>query len=209
MAKQPERNRSVKADGDAIKRLRKSKGFAVEDLSRISDISERTIRSAENGGSVHVRTIKALANVFLVSCDDLIQGSNLPWPRQNSDAWHDFTQFLEAAGAGITYHRSDIDRLLISFTRAANHTLSYCTRITAGEERSRDAELRLSDLWLLVVDPLLRLGNYEIKRKIVLKSRYWACIDYWSDEDIQNAGIKLEPLTKEAEAILNKLMDKE
>ena len=72
--------RTVKANGEAIKRFRLKKGWRVEDLASIARCSVRTVRSLENGANAYIHTIKRVALALCVNPAALLVGE---WPPEN------------------------------------------------------------------------------------------------------------------------------
>ncbi len=69
------KNRSVKPDGDTIKRLRIEKGWRVEDLARKARSSVKTVENVERGANVYLFTLAKFATALGVEYITLVSGS--------------------------------------------------------------------------------------------------------------------------------------
>ena len=72
------KNRSVKADGDAIRRLRLAKGWRVEDLARKAKCSVKTVENVEAGEQAYLCTLTNVAAAFGVEFATLVVGAMPP-----------------------------------------------------------------------------------------------------------------------------------
>jgi len=102
---------SVKANGDAIRRMRKAKLWTLKRLAANAKCSERTIRSAEQSAQMQMFTIERIANALDADFADLIDSPPPPriepkqrtWevsikistPFEEFDESKDLTKFLE------------------------------------------------------------------------------------------------------------------
>ncbi len=81
---------------------------------------------------------------------------------------------------------------------AANSTRNYLQKTKGGKtKRDNSVELDLSRKWSAVGDQLRRLRSKEARelaRHCSMKATYWAHIDRWTDNQIKQGGIELEPL---------------
>jgi hypothetical protein len=54
----------------------------------------------------------------------------------------------------------------------------------------------------------MRLRNHKYYRHyeaILAKARLWACIDCWTEEDIDRAGLRLSPFLKRMDDLIKQL----
>jgi len=77
MEMQP-KNRTVRPDGEAIKRLRLEKGWRVEDLATKAICSVKTVENIERGANVYVFTLAKIAKALGVEFMTLVQGGKPP-----------------------------------------------------------------------------------------------------------------------------------
>ena len=77
------KTRTVKPDGDAIRRLRLAKGWRVEDLARKADCSIKTVENVEAGEQVYLCTLRSFAEVFGVEFSTLVVGATPPPLKDN------------------------------------------------------------------------------------------------------------------------------
>lgn len=75
------KSRTVKPNGDTIKRLRTEKGWRVEDLAKKMECSSDTVENAERGENVYMFTLNKFAEVLGVEYKLLITG-DIPPPKQ-------------------------------------------------------------------------------------------------------------------------------
>jgi transcriptional regulator with XRE-family HTH domain len=71
-------SRSVIPNRDAIERLRKGRGWTLEDLAGETGLSMRTVQSALGGNPVDVRTLKVIAEKLEVDYKTLVNGQEQP-----------------------------------------------------------------------------------------------------------------------------------
>ncbi len=74
----PPKNRTVKPNGDAISRLRKAKGWRVEDLAKNAKCSVRTVENVERGANVYLFTLAKFATALGVEYTVLVSGGDSP-----------------------------------------------------------------------------------------------------------------------------------
>jgi transcriptional regulator with XRE-family HTH domain len=72
------KNRTVRPDGEAVKRLRLAKGWRVEDLAKRAVCSVKTIENVERGANVYMFTLAKIAKQFGVEFETLIDGGKPP-----------------------------------------------------------------------------------------------------------------------------------
>ena len=72
MASKPKSNYKI---GDNLKKLRVKKGYSLEKVARLADLSLNTVIRIESGANKNptIETLTKLAQVFDVSIDDLLQ----------------------------------------------------------------------------------------------------------------------------------------
>jgi transcriptional regulator with XRE-family HTH domain len=99
-----------------------------------------------------------------------------------------------------------VNKVLIALRRAANYTLSYENKLKCGAHRDHDFELRLSDLWLDVLDlySIVEPKGYNVWALLDFKTQFWADRDRWTLEEIEQSGISLAPLVIQLEQSLKK-----
>jgi transcriptional regulator with XRE-family HTH domain len=70
-------NRTVKPDGNKIKKLRATKGMSADTLAEVSGCSERTIASLESGqNNCFIYTLNKVAQALGVECGDVIANAD-------------------------------------------------------------------------------------------------------------------------------------
>lgn len=74
-----DRSKSVKPNGEEVRRLRKSKGWSVQDLAVEAELGDATVSSVEYGKPCHARTLRAIAMALEVKVSD-ISASESPRP---------------------------------------------------------------------------------------------------------------------------------
>ncbi len=73
--------RTVKADGQAIQRLRVAKGWNVADLAKkakCSKCSLKTVENVERGASVYLFTLGRIAEALGIECGELLKSATPP-----------------------------------------------------------------------------------------------------------------------------------
>lgn len=74
----PPKNRTVKPNGDTISRLRKAKGWRVEDLALKARCSVKTVEKVERGADVYLLTLNRFATALGVEYAAVVLGGDLP-----------------------------------------------------------------------------------------------------------------------------------
>jgi transcriptional regulator with XRE-family HTH domain len=74
--------RTVKIDGEKLKRLRAAKGWSVEDLADKAECTIRTIGTAEKGGPSYLHTVNAIAAALGIQCSELMADNPAPEPER-------------------------------------------------------------------------------------------------------------------------------
>ena len=69
----PPSSRSVRVNGDQLRKFRLSRGWTQTDLARISGYSPRLIRKAESGSAVDIETVRVLAQALSTEDMQVIQ----------------------------------------------------------------------------------------------------------------------------------------
>lgn len=75
---EPPKSRTVRPDGDQIKRLRQAKLWRVEDLARHAKCSVKTVENVERGGNVYMFTLAKFATALGIENSVLIAGGEMP-----------------------------------------------------------------------------------------------------------------------------------
>jgi transcriptional regulator with XRE-family HTH domain len=75
---EPPKSRTVRPDGEKIKRLRQAKLWRVEDLARHAKCSVKTVENVEHGGNVYMFTLAKFATALGVENASLIAGGEVP-----------------------------------------------------------------------------------------------------------------------------------
>src|SRR5665213_3367904 len=75
---EPPKSRTVRPDGEKIKRLRQAKLWRVEDLARHAKCSVKTVENVERGGNVYMFTLAKFATALGVENASLIAGGEMP-----------------------------------------------------------------------------------------------------------------------------------
>ncbi len=75
---EPLKNRTVRPDGEKIKRLRLAKLWRVEDLAKQAKCSVKTVENVERGANVYMFTLAKFATALNVESASLLAGAELP-----------------------------------------------------------------------------------------------------------------------------------
>lgn len=97
--------RGITANGNQIRELRKSFGFTQEELAKRASCDVKTIRKAEKGGRVDLRTLSRIATALQVTSADVAMGADNSHEKETVNvqtvlAWHD------------AFNRRDVDAIL-------------------------------------------------------------------------------------------------
>lgn len=89
---------------------------------------------------------------------------------------------------------------LIAIFKAANETQNYLTdRKVNGQNRKE--ERHLSWLWT-EAGIALREIDHDLAERCLIKGEYWSSPDEWNDQQITEAGIKLNRIYEEAKTLI-------
>jgi hypothetical protein len=110
-----------------------------------------------------------------------------------------FMAYLETKK--VTCNNMAIEALRIVI-EAAEKTETYCRLRAEGAARVRRTENELAELWSRA-SVLVRKIDSKLAFRLGDKSRFWRDPDTWSDEQIQQAGISLQSVKKNAERLLD------
>jgi transcriptional regulator with XRE-family HTH domain len=210
------REMTIQPDGCKIREKRVAMQLTQEELANLVGCSKRTIENAEAGRRIKESFLGYIATALRVEQAELSElgpeadhGANkmsyihFQWVTGSIDDW--LRQLLHPFRG-----RNDILRELPgNLHRAANHTISYKARVEKHhEERDIDRELQLSDEWHRVGELLLEVQDEwasVIAQVIRSKATYWADIDRWSSDDLNQADIRLSPIVKQVEQLIERL----
>jgi transcriptional regulator with XRE-family HTH domain len=211
------REATVEPDGVKIRKLRIDQELTQEELARKVGCSKRTVENVEAGRRVKKSNLDDIAEALGCESGGLVSPRG-EWYAHFRDeyAYDNFEQCVSFIGEWLKSqpiaHSSvlrPLDELLSCLHRAANHTVAYTARVRRhGEPRDLDRELELSDEWLCVAEFILKIEDLRearsFARRLFEKARYWADIDAWTDQQIEEAGIRLDPLLRQVESLIER-----
>jgi len=70
------KNRTVRPDAEAVKRLRLAKGWRVEDLAKLAKCSAKTVENVERGANVYMFTLAKFAQALGVEYQSLLPAAD-------------------------------------------------------------------------------------------------------------------------------------
>lgn len=115
----PDKGRTVKIDGDEVKRLRIARGWRVEDLAVKAKCSIKTVGNVEHGASIYLFTLSKFAEALGVECISLMAGKK----ETATDPVNKHRRFEVQVKLSIPYNDFDESEQLIQFVKALRDLL--------------------------------------------------------------------------------------
>lgn len=94
----------------------------------------------------------------------------------------------------------DISSSIEALNKAVQQTTVYVTRIEKGEERSRDKERELYEVWFSASVPMAKVDK-ALAMTFEQKAEYWLDPELYTDDKIKDLGISLIRMKSELKAL--------
>jgi transcriptional regulator with XRE-family HTH domain len=218
---QPER--SFPLNGDLIERRRRELKLSREALAAKCEVTTKTIRRWIKGAKAFLVHVELLAEALQVAPQQLVcsygfVSYELGEPQRSFAAYEEVIRFLRSTFQSAMAPLLPQETVL-TLREAASTTLTYKEKVKKEKTRDKRQEFEISLLWLRVANRIQELIwashrdndhpeylelNYGVVYKIIEKARYWIRVDYWTDQDIEAAGMRLTPLVADIETLLSR-----
>ncbi|MBX2976408.1 MAG: hypothetical protein KF721_09755 [Ignavibacteriaceae bacterium] len=111
------------------------------------------------------------------------------------------TNWLISIKNSVRVNREEYENILTLIYTAANETKHYIAQQKNGKPRDEEKEMRLSEMWMRAGVKVRRL-DFDFGERLLLKADYWANPDSWTVKQINDAGIELDRVLKNAREIM-------
>jgi transcriptional regulator with XRE-family HTH domain len=121
-------SRTIRVDGEKVRRLRIEKCWSQDVLAQHADISEKTLRRIESGSPVYLATLARIAEVLGVTIDDIRAADSEP-ERQGVPAGKEpqIMISIQITGDFETFNRESLEQLRAMLSKIAQISPSNVT----------------------------------------------------------------------------------
>jgi hypothetical protein len=219
MSKKHPAERTYKVDIQELNRLRELHGLGWEELASAADIDSKTLRRWRNGAEAYQSNIRRVAKILECPPQRLLKGRSFGGLHLLGQAHNHFAVFIDNVEFAIKYpvHPLTLHKVLVTLNNAVAHTIPYTKQIKEGKPRDLAYETGIAEAWFEVAKALLPIHRslefddpkddnrlvWDTIANILTKCEFWMSPGLWTNSQMEETGIMLQPLVERIQGLLN------